>query len=151
MDTVYEHAYIQNLPVPFETSYQTLDGNGMGPYTTAVKGPLAPAVSCSMNNALIFKQDLAKAKCLDPGTDRAARIPVDEACKTFRPARIIAVNVTGEPSFSSRQMDCDLKEVMIPATEVKTDAIQGEGPDFDYAYELGYETTKKWLLAARLR
>jgi hypothetical protein len=146
-----EHASIENLPVPFATSYQTLDGNGMGPYTTARNGPLAPAVSCSMNNPIIFKQDLATAKCLDPGTDRAARIPIDEACKTFRPARIIAINVTGEQSFSSRQMNCDVKEIMIAAAGVTTNAIQGEGPDFEHAYDLGYETTKKWLATARLQ
>jgi NTE family protein len=150
-DTVYEHASIEHLPVPFATSYQTLSGNGMGPYTTARSGSLAEAVSCSANNPLIFKQDLAAAKCLDAGTDRAARIPVDEACKTFRPARIIAINVTGEPSFWSRQMNCEVKEIMIAATDISTNAMQGQGPEFERAYELGYETTKKWLATTRLR
>ena len=151
LDAVFEHVSIEALPVPFATWYQTLSGNGMGPYTTATKGPLAAAVSCSANNPLIFKQDIANATCLDPGTDRPARIPVDESCTTFRPARIIAMNVTAAPAFLGRQMNCDLQEIMIPANDVPQSAMQGEGPAFERAYMIGYQTTKKWLAKARLR
>src|SRR5438094_522319 len=66
LDAVFEHATIEQLPVPFATSYQTIEGNGMGPYVTARTGALARAVSCSANNVVLFKQDIAKAKCLDP-------------------------------------------------------------------------------------
>ncbi|MBI2189789.1 MAG: patatin-like phospholipase family protein [Acidobacteria bacterium] len=151
LDTVFEQAMIEDVPVPFATSYQTIEGSGMGPYITARKGRLADAVSCSANNVALFRQDILKAKCLDPGTDRPARTPVDEACKTFQPARIIAVNVTGEPSFSSAQMNCDLKELIVPAANVTMEAMAGEGPEFESAYKVGYDTTKRWLSTAGLR
>jgi len=145
LDAVFEHASIEDLPVPFATSYQTIEGNGMGPYITAKKGSLASAVSCSANNVALFKQDITKAECLDPGTDRPARVPVDEACKTFQPARIIAINVTGESSFVSPQMNCDVKELMIPASSITTKAVEGEGTDFETAYIMGNKTTLDWI------
>jgi TonB family protein len=142
---VFENASIESLPVPFATSYQTIEGTGMGPYITARTGSLTRAVSCSANNVALFKQEITKAECLDPGTDRPARVPVDEACKTFQPARIIAINVTGESSFVSPQMNCDVKEIMIPASSITNKAMEGDGPDFENAYMVGYKTTMDWI------
>ena len=110
----------------------------------ASQGNLAEAVSRSINNPYIFSK--TNLDYLDPGSDRSAAIPVEDACARFRASNIVAINVTGNPILVSRDMNCNFQEISInPGKDIPRDAILGIGPDFDRVYRMGYETVSRVL------
>ena len=141
LDQVFSGVEIEDLPLQFGTSYQTLDAGGVE-YVVATTGNLADAVSKSANNLFLFGGDLQSAQAIDPGTDRLARVPVDDACRIFQPARIIAINVTGTTYLSSPDMNCGVEEIMIDVDDTGPEALEGDGAAFELVYLIGYETTR---------
>lgn len=129
---------VEDLPVKYATSYQKKSGDGLD-LVVADEGDLATAVSRSSNNPFIFQG--TNLTYVDPGADRASAVPVEEACRLFRPVRIIAINVTGKKAYYSSDMDCQLKEIMIQTGEVDVEVIRGTGPAFEAVYKEAYETT----------
>jgi predicted acylesterase/phospholipase RssA len=137
LNALYGGALIETLPVPYATSYQMKSENGLDLHI-ASQGNLAEAVSRSINNPYIFTN--TNLDYLDPGSDRSAAIPVEDACTRFHPSNIIAINVTGYPVFVSRNMNCNFQEITInPGKDIPRDAMLGVGPDFERVYEMGHD------------
>jgi hypothetical protein len=88
---------------------------------------------------------------VDPGADRVAATPIEDTCRLFPDARLLAVNVTGQASVSSKSMRCPVLEVVIHAPELPTEAMAGTGAAFDAAVVLGYEETRKAIRVERGR
>ncbi len=157
LDSYYRGIAIERLSVPFATMYEDIRA-GMADERS---GNLARAVSRSVANPLIFKnynpaQAPARGRrgrasasatqmagALDPGVDRMAAIPVDDACRMFPHSRIIAINVSGQPVLFSARMDCPLIEVDVPVTigVSQLRAFEGADPDFSAVVDTGYRAT----------
>ena len=128
---------IEDLPVRFATSYKAREGESIID-VGRVSGDLAEAVARSANNPFIFKN--ADLNYIDPGIDRVSAIPVEDAFRLFRPARIIAVNVTGDPVFYSKNVSASVIEVNlnIPAFKPEEE-LAGTGRNFGWLYKVGYD------------
>lgn len=139
LDGVFGGKTVEETLVPFATSHQDKDGEGLS-LVVSRSGNLADAVAASANNPFIWSDtEVRSGQGIDPGADRVAATPIEDACRTFRPTRIIAVNVTGQAVFFSRQMDCGLIEVVVPVADVTADAMKGEGLEFAKVYAAGHD------------
>jgi predicted acylesterase/phospholipase RssA len=130
-------AKIEALPMNFATSYKVRDGDSIKD-VGRVSGDLAEAVARSANNPFIFKN--TEFKYIDPGIDRISAVPVEDAFRIFKPDRIIAVNVTGDPVFYSRAVTATVIEVNlnIPAFKPQ-DELAGTGRNFEWLYKVGFD------------
>lgn len=138
---------IENLPVRFATSYKYRQGDSIRD-EGRVSGDLAEAIARSANNPFIFKSD--KLVYIDPGIDRMSAIPVEDACRTFRPDRVIAVNVTGDPVIFSRDMTCKVTEVKLNIPDFRPEEeLGGSGRNFNWLYKVGFDGMTQAL--AKLR
>jgi len=146
LDQFYGGAAIESLPTRFVTLYDQRTSTGYRMVTIA-KGNVATEVGNSAANPLIF-QDLNPRTdmVLDPGLDRVAAIPVEDACKVFPRARLIAINVTDEPVFYSSAMKCPLLEVRVSTPPVGNEALL-PGPTFDALVNAGFSQT--WSAVAK--
>jgi NTE family protein len=149
-DASVQHASIEELPIRFATSSQYREGEGLR-FEMARTGNLAEAVTRSANNPFIFNTDVRSASYIDPGADRVASVPIEDAYATFDPTHIIAINVTGSPAFFSRNNRCIIKEISVHLANVKFDAIMGSGPEFSRVYSAGYSTVWDALEAGGTR
>ena len=139
-------ARIESLPLPFATLYQRAVNGGLE-RVVAREGDLAHAVAASANNPLLFEG--TELKELDPGADRVAAVPVHDACTLFPGARLLTLNVTGEPAFYGRDLPCEVVEVRIAGAEPPPEALEGEGDAFERVYEAGFDATRAALEHAR--
>ncbi len=138
MDEFFGRVRIENLPVRFATSYKYRQGDSIRD-EGRVSGDLAEAIARSANNPFIFKSD--KLIYIDPGIDRMSAIPVEDACRTFRPDRVIAVNVTGDPVIYSKDMTCKITEVKLNIPEFKPEEeLGGTGRNFEWLYRVGFDS-----------
>lgn len=137
-DEFVEQAQIQDLPLPFATSFQQKSRYGLD-LRVVNSGSLSLAVSRSINNPYIFPH--AGLEKVDPGADRVAAVPVEEAYQLFRPTRMIVVNVTGRPAFYSRKVDCKVVEIRIPTRKMDNleQVMSGQGSAFEELYRDGYQ------------
>jgi predicted acylesterase/phospholipase RssA len=104
LNAFYNDIAIEDLEIAFATFHSELKANDMTPST---KGNLADAVGKSIANPLVFPGfDEKKSGYVDPGLDRVARTPIDDACKLFPKSRILAVNVTGHPAYYANDLPC---------------------------------------------
>jgi NTE family protein len=147
-DTWAGSPQIDALPVPFGTSYQMVQGDGLTMITPR-DGSLAKAVSGSIANPFVFADVNVKKGPLDPGGDRMAAVPVEDAWQTFKPTRILVLNVTGEPAVFTKRVGATVDEVMIDFCPPEPEAMRGSGIEFERARRAGYEQTKEAL--ARFR
>ena len=109
---------------------------------TARAGSLAEAVGGSVANPFLFPGlDVGKAAALDPGADRVAATPIEEACRLFPGANLLAINVTGQPSFHSVKMDCPVLEVAVAPTGLPAAEVLAFGDAYRRAVERGYAAT----------
>jgi hypothetical protein len=132
---------IEDLPLDYETFYLKREGDGIA-LIDATEGDLATAVRHSIANPFIFQNmQMTRAEGIDPGADRVSATPVEDACRLFPDARLIAVNVTGTPVFHSAAMRCPLLEVRIDVGEVDEESIVRGGPAFDRVVTTGREAT----------
>jgi predicted acylesterase/phospholipase RssA len=140
---------IQDLPVRFGTSYQQVNGDGLT-LVTPREGTLAAAVSASIANPYLFYDVDLQTGPLDPGADRVASVPVEDAYSTFLPERLVVINVTGEPALYSQRVRAIVDEVLVEACPAQPDpAMRGTGPEFERIRRAGYEQTRAAL--ARFR
>jgi NTE family protein len=142
LNLVLKKINIEQTKIPFATSYQMKEGEGLK-MLIASKGNLAEAVSRSSNNPFIFEK--TNFQYIDPGSDRLASIPIEEACLHFKPTHIIAINVTGNKSVYQKGLDCNIKEIYIEMKDPPKESIKGVGEEFEKVYKVGYETVIKEL------
>jgi Patatin-like phospholipase len=142
LEVQFAGARIETLPVPFATLYQRVNGGGLE-RVVAREGDLAHAVAASANNPLLFEG--TELKELDPGADRVSAVPVHDACALFPRARLLTLNVTGEPAFYGKDLPCEVVEIRIGGAEPPLEALEGEGDAFERAYEAGFDATRAAL------
>jgi predicted acylesterase/phospholipase RssA len=136
MGDLFGHAKIENLPIKFATSYKVREGSTIRD-EGRISGDLAEAIARSANNPFIFKN--AELTFIDPGIDRISAIPVEDAFRVFHPDRIIAVNVTGDPMFLSKDVTCIVDEVKLNIPPFKPEEeLSGTGKNFDWLYKTGF-------------
>ncbi|MBM4342368.1 MAG: patatin-like phospholipase family protein [Deltaproteobacteria bacterium] len=132
LDAALGHRAIEQLALPYATFHQRKDGGGLR-LVTVVAGNAADAIGASAANPLIFEDiDLKVAARIDPGADRLSALPVSDACRLFPGARLIAVNVTGEPMALAAGVACPVQHIVVARRPVidREEAAQG-GAEFD--------------------
>ena len=147
LNAFYDKALIEELPVPFVTSYQEVTPQGLQ-RIVATHGNLAEAVAASAANPLIFPD--MELRRIDPGADRVSAVPIQDACTLFPGSRLIAINVTGEPAFYQPALGCEVREIRIDVAEPPPEAFRGTGPEFDSLYAAGYKAMMQALEAQPL-
>ena len=145
----YGGTLVEGLPVPFVTMHQRVVGD-TGGMVDVRSGDLARAVAASVANPLIFTRlDPRRTGVLDPGVDRVAAIPVDDACRMFPDSRLIVINVTGKPAFVSNKMNCPVVEVDVSGEVVNpAKVLVGQEPDFTEVVNAGYRAALAVLSGA---
>ena len=139
---------IEDLPLDYVTFYLKREGDGIA-LIDATEGDLATAVGHSIANPFIFQNmQMSRAEGIDPGADRVSATPVEDACRLFPDARLIAVNVTGTPVFHSAAMRCPLLEVRIDVGPVDEESIVRGGPAFERIVTTGRDATTSALRAS---
>jgi predicted acylesterase/phospholipase RssA len=142
LDRTLQRAQIEALPLPFVTMYQVPGGRMM----VERRGPTAAAVGASAANPFVFQHlDVRTMRQLDPGLDRLARVPSDQACIEHPGARLIVINVTeGEPLLTNGHA-CEIVHVRVRVTPMTPQAALQLGPEFDRAVEEGRVATQAAL------
>jgi NTE family protein len=157
LDDYLERRDIRQLRLPFATFYQRLDGDGLA-LVDAVAGNTAQAVGWSAANPFIFEGlDVRKAQGIDPGGDRLSAAPASDACRLFPDARLLVVNVSGQPLAVRRDVGCPILEVTVPRLhDLNADDVARGGKDYLRLVEAGRQAAAKalgqapkWRLAAR--
>jgi NTE family protein len=147
MDRFFDGRRIEALPLPFAALYQRRAGSGVT-LVTARAGNLAEAVGGSVANPFLFPGlDVGTAAALDPGADRAAATPVEEACRVFPGANLLVINVTGQPSFYSARMNCPLLEVAVEPANLPPDQVLAFGMSYQRVVDRGHAATSQALAA----
>jgi len=145
MERFFDGRRIEALPVPYAALYQRREGNGVA-LVTARAGSLAEAVGGSVANPFLFPNlDVGKAEALDPGADRAAAMPIEEACRIFPGANLLAINVTGQPSFHTSKMTCPVLEVTVAPTGLPPEEVLAFGAPYEQAVDRGFAATLQAL------
>jgi NTE family protein len=145
MDRFFDGRRIEALPLPFAALYQRRQGSGVSVVTARV-GSVAEAVGGSVANPFLFASlNVKRAAALDPGADRAAAVPVEEACQLFPGANLLVINVTGQPSFFSARMTCPLLEVSVPPTGLPPEQVLAFGGAYQRVVDRGYASTRQAL------
>lgn len=145
MDTFVAGRLIEQLSLPFATFHQRRDGGGLV-LVTVRTGNVAHAVGASAANPLIFDDvDIKTAAQIDPGADRLSAVPVSDACRLFPDARLIAINVTGEPLAVAAETRCPVEHIVVPRRPSidRADAAKG-GPEFDRLIGDGEAAVLSW-------
>ncbi|HVZ71180.1 MAG TPA: patatin-like phospholipase family protein [Polyangia bacterium] len=146
MDGLLGGARVEALPLPYATTYQQRTGDGLS-MVVVRSGNLAEAVGKSVANPFIFSNlDVATQGAVDPGADRASMTPVDEACRLFPDANLLAINVTDEPAFYRADMKCPLREVRVDPGPLDAEAVFQLKDDFTRAVKAGFDATSRALM-----
>lgn len=135
LDSHFRGAVMDTLSVPFATSYQSKTVDSLR-FVVAHTGNLAQAVARSANNPFIFSG--TSMQHLDPGADRIAMTPIEDACAHFRPARVIAINVTGEKAHYTPIPGCEVTEIMVDTPRSIRVEASTLAATIDELYECGY-------------
>jgi predicted acylesterase/phospholipase RssA len=133
-------ARIESLPIAFASLHHERAGQGL---TLMIdrQGDLAAAIGASIANPFVFEDvDVATAPKIDPGSDRVAATPVQDACALFPDANLLVLNVQGTPAFHDAQMTCPLREVVIDVADLPPEALFSERPEFEAAWRQGHDT-----------
>lgn len=121
---------VESLPVPLVALYQERRGHGVA-VVAPRSGKLADVVGASIANPFLFPElDVRRAGRFDPGGDRAAATPVEDACRLFPDARLLVVNVTGQPALTTPQMKCPRREVQLPPARLSPEEVFSFGPGY---------------------
>lgn len=138
-------ARIESLPVPFATLHHERTGTGLS-LVVDRSGDLAEAVGASIANPFVFDDvDVKSARAIDPGGDRVAATPVQEACRLFPDANLLVINISGAPAFYDAAMRCPIRETTIEVEAPAPEAFFTGGPAFDRAWRAGYDATRTAL------
>jgi hypothetical protein len=99
----------------------------------------ATATALTIGNPFLFPD--TSLDFVDPGTDRIAAVPIQEADARFAPDRIIAINVTDAPAVVATSVDAIIEEIRIPNLgDTPVEALDPGTTFFEHAYETGYQT-----------
>lgn len=139
-------ARIETLPKPFATMHHERAGEGLR-LVIDRSGDLAQAVGGSIANPFVFQDvDVASAPALDPGSDRLAATPVEDACRLFPDSNLLVVNVSGTPAVRGDSASCPMREVLIETPALPPDAILGaESSAFGTSWRAGFDALAKAL------
>jgi predicted acylesterase/phospholipase RssA len=141
-------ARIETLPVPFATLHHERVGQGLS-LVIDRSGDLAQAVGASIANPFVFEDvDVTRAQKIDPGSDRVAATPVEDACRLFPDANLLVVNVSGSPAFFGAAMRCPLREMMVNVDAPPPEALFQGGDAFDRAWNAGHDAVTVALSAS---
>jgi hypothetical protein len=132
--------------VRFVTFYQ--EGTNTGVVAKqADRGPLAAAVGASVANPLIFSTlVVGPGRPIDPGGDRVSATPIQDACATFPDANLLAINVTGQASFTDAGMTCPVLEVRVDPQPVSPEEIMELGDGYRRVVAGGRAATRAALV-----
>lgn len=141
-------ARIETLPKPFATMHHERAGEGLR-LVIDRSGDLAGAVGASIANPFVFEDvDVASAPALDPGSDRLAATPVEDACRLFPDSNLLVVNVSGTPAVRGDSARCPVREVLIDTPALPPEAILGgQGEGFDVSWRAGFDAVASALRA----
>ena len=129
LESYFEGIRIESLPVEYATSHFTRNGQGVK-LNIEKSGNLSRAIIASISNPYIF--NLPNNNKIDPGIDRTAATPISDACLTFHPEIIIAINVTGNKSIYDKNLNCKVIEIELETfIKNETDVILGRGPEYN--------------------
>jgi len=142
LDNHFSSSLIENLLIPYATSYNTITHSGIELNTIAT-GNLASAISRSSNNPFIFKN--TSLKHIDPGLDRISAVPIEDAIKHFKPDIVIAINVTGEPAVYYEYDKCRIIEVLIDVDDIEIEDMTKVDQILDSYYKMGYNSVYEKL------
>jgi NTE family protein len=151
MQRVFRHlvggARIEALPVAFATLHHERTGQGV---TLVVDrtGDLAEAVGGSIANPFVFGDvDVTRDLKIDPGSDRVAATPVQDACRLFPNANLLVVNVSGTAAFHDATMRCPVREIQVEVAAPSPLAFFREGAEFEHAWRRGHDQVAMALAA----
>jgi len=141
-------ARIEALPKPFATMHHERAGEGLR-LVLDRSGDLARAVGASIANPFVFEDvDVTRAPALDPGSDRLAATPVQDACRLFPDSNLLVVNVSGTPAVRGDSARCPVREIMIDTPALPPEAILGgQGGGFGASWRAGFDATAQALQA----
>jgi predicted acylesterase/phospholipase RssA len=132
-------AQIETLPVPFATLHHERAGEGLRLIVDR-SGQLSRAIAASIANPFVFDDvDVTHAAALDPGSDRIAATPVNDACRLFPDSNLLVVNVSGTPAIRDGAGRCAVREVMIEVADLAPEAIVDRTDAFEQAWQTGFE------------
>ena len=141
LDAAIPNADIGGLPIPYATFHQERTPQGLR-LMTDTTGPLAKAIARSIANPFIFEDmDLNRAVAIDPGSDRLAVVPVDDACRLFSDANLLVVNISGERILTTADMHCPVQEIAVQVPPLSGEDFFSGGPAFERAWAAGYQAT----------
>ncbi len=136
---------IEQLAVPFRTSFVQQSGPNVV-FHEVSSGNVAAAVGASVANPLIFAGlDVRSGAPLDPGLDRVAAVPIEQACTSFPNHLIVAVNVTREPSFVSTRMACPAYEIAVEVPVYPPNVALSSPEAFANTVGAGRDAVARWL------
>ncbi len=141
----YHHGVtIEALSLPYATFYQQRHETGLR-LVVARQGVMAHAVARSMANPFVFEGfDPVASGYVDPGADRMTAVPVEDTCRLFPKARILAINTSGQDVVYSQKMKCPLLEVRVNS-RASVAALDPRTPEFAEVVKLGFEITQQTL------
>lgn len=139
LNDFYNNESIQNLPVKYATSHFKKNGQSVN-LVINTHGNLANAIAGSISNPYIF--NLNNNIRIDPGIDRNAATPISDACSTFRPDIIIAINVTGKKAIFDSNQPCKVMEIELnySLTDEK-EVILGRGNEYETLIKKAFSDT----------
>ena len=134
-------ARVEALPIPFATFHHERSDHGLA-LVVDRSGDLAAAVGASIANPFVFDDvDIANAPAIDPGSDRLAATPVEDACRLFPDSNLLVVNISGNDVFRSADTaaHCPMREVAISLPPVSPEEMIEGGATFDAAVRIGHD------------
>jgi len=131
---------IERLPIAFAALHHEREGQGLSLVVDRT-GDLAAAVAASIANPFVFDDvDVVRAAKIDPGGDRVAATPVQDACRLFPDANLLVINLQRSPAFHDAQMKCPLREVMVDVRDLPPEALFTDQAAFEGAWQVGHDT-----------
>jgi predicted acylesterase/phospholipase RssA len=151
LNDLYRGAVIENLGIAYTAFYQRRRNNGLV-LVEVQRGNLAQGALMSGANPFIFEGfDVRRRGFVDPGADRLAMTPVEDTCRLFPDARLIAINVTGQPAKYDSKTTCPVLEVRVDLSRVRLDAVFQLGMAFDAVRGAGFDATVRALRSRPLQ
>lgn len=149
LDRALDEAKIESLPVQYATLYQQRERDGFV-MVEARTGKLADAVGKSIANPLIFKNlNLQHETAIDPGADRIAAVPVEDACRMFPGRNLLVINASGMPATYRADLGCAVREVKVEIGDVSAEQVFALGREFEAAVAAGHDATLAALNISR--
>lgn len=143
-----EGATFESLPVPFATSYGLVRQDRVE-IVVARTGSVAAAVTRSAANPRLFELGHSSSvTVVDPGVDRSARVPAEDACETFGPADLVVVNASGAP-LARAPARCAVVEVRVDVGPADLTDLSADPADLDRLHELGWASAQSAPAPAR--